>query len=423
MTRNRFFSLFGFIPIILFLFIAMPVVDSGSGNTVQAQTYSIDFEDATYTNDVASLTGYAKTGSATVLHPEIADHNGNDSYQPFVQNATYYSPVFMQGACISATSPDAWKNHALVLCTDNPNVKNLYESDEDGWILIGPTTGNTQYGVINIWAYTLQSGNSGKIDFIEYADWDFTNNTGTALTSKTAVSLNAVTSPCNANTPLTYNFQKNFKYLWISMHAGSAEAIGILKIESNSPLPVELTSFMAYSKQDHVTLKWRTETELNNNGFYVQRNVPDMDDDEWIGLGFIPGHGTSAVPQTYEFTDRHTFPHRTYYRLKQVDRDGTYEYSEIVEATYTVADDYIVSYPSPFSNTLKMHISIEKPMNISIGLYNLAGQRMKHLYDGYVDSNINMTFGTQDIPTGAYYLLVYNGNNLIFRAKALKSHY
>ena len=94
------------------------------------------------------------------------------------------------------------------------------------------------------------------------------------------------------------------------------------------PLPVELISFTAKVKEYKVILEWRTETEVDNYGFDVQRSVIGVQNSEWIKLGFVEGHGNSNSPKQYSFTDKNPFGGSKFkYRLKQIDTDGQFEYS------------------------------------------------------------------------------------------------
>ncbi len=92
-------------------------------------------------------------------------------------------------------------------------------------------------------------------------------------------------------------------------------------------IPVELTSFAANVNENNVTLNWTTATELNNQGFDVERNSGNG----FEKIGFVAGFGTSSEIHTYSYVDG-SLQEGTYtYRLKQVDFDGTFEYSDVVE--------------------------------------------------------------------------------------------
>ncbi len=97
-----------------------------------------------------------------------------------------------------------------------------------------------------------------------------------------------------------------------------------------TPLPVELASFEGKATQSGISLEWETASEQNNSHFEVERSA---DGKAFEQLGTVAGNGNSSVFLTYRYLDKHPFAGLNYYRLKQVDFDGTYEYSNVVAVT------------------------------------------------------------------------------------------
>ncbi|MCF8241182.1 MAG: hypothetical protein K9J16_07330, partial [Melioribacteraceae bacterium] len=124
-------------------------------------------------------------------------------------------------------------------------------------------------------------------------------------------------------------------------------------------LPVELTSFTAYASANQVNLKWATATEVNNYGFEVERAVEspassktDYAGTGWEKIGFVEGAGNSNSPVEYNYIDKSVSNAGTYlYRLKQVDLDGAFEYSDEIEVTFAAPNKYQLeqNYPNPFN--------------------------------------------------------------------------
>ena len=104
----------------------------------------------------------------------------------------------------------------------------------------------------------------------------------------------------------------------------------------NGPLPVELTLFTATIVKNEINLLWKTETEVDNYGFNVERRI---NEGEWNNIGFVEGHGNSNSPKEYSYNDKDLFAggSKFQYRLKQIDTDGSFEYSDVVEVE-VVAD-------------------------------------------------------------------------------------
>ncbi len=147
--------------------------------------------------------------------------------------------------------------------------------------------------------------------------------------------------------------------------------------------PVELTSFSAYRKNGAVALRWNTATELNNFGFEVQRTE---DGNSWRMIGFVAGAGTVYSPRAYEFEDR-SLPTSGYlrYRLRQVDRDGSSEYSPVVEVRTDAQTAPGISgmFPSPARAMTTVSYSLESAGTAVLTLHDLTGRQLRTLSEEY----------------------------------------
>src|SRR5690606_28158309 len=112
---------------------------------------------------------------------------------------------------------------------------------------------------------------------------------------------------------------------------GNAMFLDVVKAGGN-PVPVELASFTASVSDGKVNLSWATASETNNYGFEVERKAEGQ---EYTKVGFVSGFGTTTETQVYSFTDNSVTSGVYTYRLKQVDFDGTFEYSNEVEVDLT----------------------------------------------------------------------------------------
>jgi photosystem II stability/assembly factor-like uncharacterized protein len=138
---------------------------------------------------------------------------------------------------------------------------------------------------------------------------------------------------------------------------------GIILHTMNGGTPVELTSFTAafLENENSVELKWSTATETNNSGFEILRFT--QNDEGWNKIGFVPGLGTTAETQHYSLTDNDVMLGKFQYKLKQIDYDGTFEYSQIVEVEVPFVNEFSLyqNYPNPFNPTTKIKYQI--PLN------------------------------------------------------------
>ena len=185
-------------------------------------------------------------------------------------------------------------------------------------------------------------------------------------------------------------------------------------------IPVELTSFIAQLVDNNINLNWSTATETNNLGFEVHRKILlDDNEGEWKTLGFKPGAGTTAETQEYSFSDdiNNILASSFIYRLKQVDYDGSYEYSEevVVENTTLIPNEFNLSqnYPNPFNPSTLIKYSVPENGFIKLSVYNLIGEEVSVLVNEIVDAGFyEVTFNATNLPSGTYFYRLQAGNTV-----------
>jgi len=150
-----------------------------------------------------------------------------------------------------------------------------------------------------------------------------------------------------------------------------------------TPVPVELISFTANVIEYTVILKWQTTTELNNYGFDVERKMQNASSEAqlWNKIGFVEGYGNSNSLKQYSFTDKNPVGGSVFqYRLKQIDTDGKFEYSDIVEVEL-IPNEFVLyqNYPNPFNPTTTIKYALPFESKVKIVLYNSLGERITEL--------------------------------------------
>lgn len=195
-------------------------------------------------------------------------------------------------------------------------------------------------------------------------------------------------------------------------------------IINNPPLPVELSSFSAVILPTCVKLKWRTETEVNNYGFEVQKSVDRSQESEWNVIGFVQGHGNSNSPKDYSFNDECVTSGKYSYRLKQLDTDGKYEYSKVIEIEIVAPDEYQLSqnYPNPFNPTTKITFSLPQAGNVKLLVYNLLGEQVVELVNEFKEAGVHtINFDALELNSGIFlYKLDAENRSLIRKMTLIK---
>ncbi|MDD3558252.1 MAG: T9SS type A sorting domain-containing protein [Melioribacteraceae bacterium] len=171
----------------------------------------------------------------------------------------------------------------------------------------------------------------------------------------------------------------------------------------DSYIPVELTSFTAAIVGDDAVLNWRTATETNNYGFEVERQNSE---ESWENVGFVGGGGTTAIPQEYSFTDRLIFSVNIFYRLKQIDFDGSYEYSNVVEVENINPTKFALhqNHPNPFNPSTVISYQLAVNSKVSLKIYDVLGREVAVLEKEYQPAgNYKVEFNAKGLSSGVYY--------------------
>jgi hypothetical protein len=185
-------------------------------------------------------------------------------------------------------------------------------------------------------------------------------------------------------------------------------------------IPVELTSFTASATNDgNVVLNWSTATETNNHMFEVERKAVDG---EYFTIGFVEGAGTTTEPQNYTYVDKTVETGKYIYRLKQLDFDGRYEYSDEVEVDVNGVLSFNLeqNYPNPFNPSTIIKYSVPEAGNIRLSVYNTVGEEIAILANGYSQSGFfEVTFDASNLPSGVYMYKLQSENSVQFKKMML----
>ncbi len=178
----------------------------------------------------------------------------------------------------------------------------------------------------------------------------------------------------------------------------------------NSPLPVKWLSFKASCNSNyHTVLTWETASEVNSSHFEIEKLI----EDKWINIGSINGNGTSLIKHAYAFTDQSSTLIRAFYRIKQLDFNGVFEYSNSI-SNYCDQKYPNSAFVNVFPNPAIDEINIQS--NIKIGNVKIFDAQGKQVYADIIDSNISI-ISTKNWVPGLYYIKMDDKTQKIVKAK------
>ena len=154
-------------------------------------------------------------------------------------------------------------------------------------------------------------------------------------------------------------------------------------------------------------LSWETATEVDNYGFEIERQVGSKQSavGNWDKIAFVEGHGNSNSPKSYSFADNNpTGGTKFSYRLKQIDNDGKYEYSDIVEVEFVPTEFSLYqNYPNPFNPTTKIKYSIPQETAVQIKVFDILGKEVMVLVNEKQEAGIyDVAFDGSNFGSGIY---------------------
>jgi hypothetical protein len=167
-------------------------------------------------------------------------------------------------------------------------------------------------------------------------------------------------------------------------------------------LPVEISSFRGEFESGRVILIWSSAMEINNYGFELERKTAAG---EFEVIGFVPGHGNSNIQHDYAFEDRSIQSQTYFYRIKQIDRDGVFNYYGPVEVVVNIPITYYLSqnFPNPFNPITTIRYSMPVSSRVSIKIYNVLGQLIDDLVNTEQSAGWYETVWNANISSGLYF--------------------
>ena len=252
---------------------------------------------------------------------------------------------------------------------------------------------------------------------------NFTNLNGVEYRNNTTTQTGSGTDPQNLETksvtlPSSCDDQQVVQIRWASRQvSGSGSrpsfAFDNIFIIASDRLPVELISFTALTGENGVQLNWSTATEVNNYGFDILRQA--QDDNNWEKIGFVQGHGNSNSPKDYLFVDANPPAGKVLYKLKQIDFDGAFEYSKVVEVNVDTPQEFRLAqnYPNPFNPSTVISYQLPMDGNVTLKVYDMLGKEVTTLVNEFQRAgsyNYQFSINNLQLSSGVYYYRLQSGN-------------
>lgn len=181
-------------------------------------------------------------------------------------------------------------------------------------------------------------------------------------------------------------------------------------INAGGSIPVELTALSANVNGSNVTINWKTATETNNKGFAVERKIESGTFEQ---IGFVTGFGTTTERRSYSFTDTKLDVGSYIYRLKQIDFDGTFKYTDEVTADVVAPKVYALeqNYPNPFNPATKIKYAVPVDGFVNLTIYNALGEKVTTLVQQIIKAgNYEVDFNASNFASGIYFYRMEAGS-------------
>jgi hypothetical protein len=422
---------------------------------------------ATYNRVIARLDAYGNIDITTKLSDafsgknirSVASIDGNAFWASGADDGVRYAAL---GATTSTVVSSTYTNLRVINIFNNQLYVSSSASSVFGVVAVGtgvPTsTGNTStllsgFPTASLSSYGFSINSAANIIYLAddgatasgggLQKWTYSGSTWTlayTLSSNLTTGLRGILVDWSGVNPVIYvtDAGTSANKLLVVTDDGSSASFstlataptytafrGLTFSPTTTAVPVEMTSFTASMQgANSAILKWNTATEVNNNGFEIERRAVNSDQSSvisWQKVGFVAGAGTSNAPKDYSFTDNGLTPGMHVYRIKQIDNDGIFKYSASVQVDAGVTGksfELLSNYPNPFNPATEIRFSVPEDGYASLKVYNMLGQEVATLFNGMAQSGhyIAATFNAGNMASGLYFSrLEYNGKSLVQR--------
>lgn len=195
--------------------------------------------------------------------------------------------------------------------------------------------------------------------------------------------------------------------------AASSDRVGWNEVILDAKIPVELADFQATVSNRTAFLSWITASEINNAGFEVQHGITNYFGlgEEWTPLMFIAGAGTTEQQRSYAYEVRNLSAGKHKFRLKQVDFDGRFTYSDVLIVEIGISGAFLITspYPNPFNPTTQFSVTVARSQRVRISLYDVQGRHLHNISNSMLDAGTahHFTIDAGRYASGLYLIKIF----------------
>ena len=254
-------------------------------------------------------------------------------------------------------------------------------------------------------SYSITAIASGP--FSIYYSFGSSGNSGTfqILVDNIAEWSNAGSSNGDISLYVSKGTTFGFRVVTFGSSSGSSTVVITNFIPPDSVLPGELVSFTANASLSNVELQWKTATEVNNSEFEIERQPSSTQ--LWTKIGSVAGSGTSNSSHNYSYIDNAGTAGTYSYRLKQIDHDGAFVYSQTVQVTIEAPKVFALSqnYPEPFNPSTTIQFTVPNDGRATLNVYNAIGQEVATLFNDETTAGVvhQVQFNGSNLASGVYF--------------------